>query len=231
MAARKSSRVHPDHKTKYRITNWRDYEAGLRKRGDLTLWFSQEAIDAWTLEPTGKPGAPSRFSDLVIETALSLRLILHLPLRQTEGFLDSPLRLLELDLTAPDHTTLSRRHKDIKLPPLSPTSSVSEAGEISDGHFGSFDRASAPTSKGSTSGRSCSSYSSRVSPPSLFFIRFFGAKTAPFYNLWFYRLLQNCSAVLVHEPATGSEIGMPEIRAPKARDPRSGGASTGWKAD
>ena len=45
MAARKSSRVHPNFKTKYRVTNWKDYEAGLRRRGDLTVWFSPEAIE------------------------------------------------------------------------------------------------------------------------------------------------------------------------------------------
>ena len=48
-------------------------------------------------------------------TALTLRLVFHLPLRQTEGFLDSLLRLMELDLKAPDHTTLSRRNKDVDV--------------------------------------------------------------------------------------------------------------------
>ena len=31
-------------KQRYRVRNWREYEAGLRKRGDLTLWFSEKAI-------------------------------------------------------------------------------------------------------------------------------------------------------------------------------------------
>ena len=122
MAARKSSRIHPKLETRYRVTNWSDYEAGLRRRGDLTIWFSQEAIDAWTPAPSGQPGGQRRYSDLAILTTLSLGLIFHLPLRQTEGFVDSLLRLLDLDLSAPDHTTLSRRNKDIKVPPLSPGS-------------------------------------------------------------------------------------------------------------
>ncbi len=40
MAARKSSRVNRKYKTKYRVTNWREYERGLRSRGDITVWFS-----------------------------------------------------------------------------------------------------------------------------------------------------------------------------------------------
>ena len=48
MAARKSTRVNRKYKTKYRVTNWREYERGLRKRGDITVWFSGEAREAWT---------------------------------------------------------------------------------------------------------------------------------------------------------------------------------------
>ncbi|TDI36120.1 MAG: hypothetical protein E2P02_25985, partial [Acidobacteria bacterium] len=55
-------------------------------------------------------------SNLAIVTALTLRMVFRLPLRQTEGFLDSLLRLMELDLKAPDHTTLSRRNKDVDVP-------------------------------------------------------------------------------------------------------------------
>ena len=51
-------------------------------------------------------------------TALTLRLVFRLPLRQAEGFLDSLLRLMGLDLKAPDHTTLSRRNQIVQVPPL-----------------------------------------------------------------------------------------------------------------
>ena len=61
--------------------------------------------DRRTADAVGQP----RYSNLEIVTALTLRVVFHLPLRQTEGFLDSLLRLMELDLKAPDHTTLSRR--------------------------------------------------------------------------------------------------------------------------
>ena len=95
---------HPKYKIAYRVKNWREYEQSLRDRGDITLWISQDAIDAWTPPQTGKRGAQPVYSDVAIETALSLRLLFHLPLRQTEGFLGSVLTLMDLALPCPDHT-------------------------------------------------------------------------------------------------------------------------------
>ena len=109
------SRVHPKYKTKYRVGNWREYEHALVQRSDVTLWLSPDATDAWRPAPSGRPGGQQRFSDLAIETALSLRLVFRLPLRQTEGFLRSVLALMRADLDAPDHTTLSRRSQDLSV--------------------------------------------------------------------------------------------------------------------
>ena len=103
------SRVHPTYKTHYRVGNWRAYERALVSRGDVTLWFSPDARAAWGVPPSGRPGGQQRFSDLAIETALTLRLVFHLPLRQTEGFVRSILTVMRAGLDAPDHTTLSRR--------------------------------------------------------------------------------------------------------------------------
>ena len=113
--SRNKSRVHPTYKTKYRVGNWPAYDRSLVERGSITLWLSPEAIEAWTPAPTGRRGGPRKFSDLAIETALTLRLVFHLPLRQAEGFLQSILGLMQLDLDAPDHTTLSRRSHDLKV--------------------------------------------------------------------------------------------------------------------
>ena len=66
----------------------------------------------------GTRGEQRQYSDLAIETALTLRLIFHLPLRQTEGFLTSIFGMLGLDLSAPDHTTRSRRGQHLDLPLL-----------------------------------------------------------------------------------------------------------------
>jgi Transposase DDE domain len=106
---------HPKYKTAYRVKNWCAYDQSLRDRGDITLWISQDALDAWTPPQTGKRGAQPVYSDVAIETALALRLLFHLPLRQTEGFLGAVLRLMGLALPCPDHTTLSRRHATVAI--------------------------------------------------------------------------------------------------------------------
>ena len=111
----KRSRVHPKYKTKCRVENWAEYDKSLTRRGDITLWLSQDAIDAWAPCGRKRRGGQRRFSDLAIETALTLRMIFRLPLRQTEGFLRSIFRLMDLHLDVPDHTTLSRRGHDLDI--------------------------------------------------------------------------------------------------------------------
>ena len=88
-----------------------DRDEGLR----LPDWLSRAAIAAWKPEGTRTRGAPPKYSDLAIETALTLRLLFHLPLRQAEGFLTSLYHLMGLDLRSPDHTTLSRRGQHLNL--------------------------------------------------------------------------------------------------------------------
>ena len=66
----------------------------------------------------GRPGGQRRYSDLAIVTALTLRTLFQLPLRQTEGFVASLIGLMGLALKTPDHTTLSRRHRSVELPHL-----------------------------------------------------------------------------------------------------------------
>jgi hypothetical protein len=106
---------HPQYKTAYRVKNWYEYDHALRDRGDITLWISQDATDTWTPPMTGRRGAQPVYSDVAIETALTLRLLFRLPLRQTEGFLGSLLQLMDLTLPCPDHTTLSRRHPTVAV--------------------------------------------------------------------------------------------------------------------
>ena len=116
-----NSRVHPKYKTKYRVSNWAEYDRALVERGNITLWISEgrkrsfRVIASWRPAPTGRRGAQRKFSDHAIETALTLRLVFKLPLRQAEGFLRSLLSLMGVHLEAPDHTTLSRRSQRLDL--------------------------------------------------------------------------------------------------------------------
>ena len=108
-----NSRVHPNHKTKYRVQNCPEYECGLVRRGDITIWLSPAAIAAWSPVNGGLPSGQRKFSGLAIETAHTVRLLFGLPLRQAEGFLRSLFGLLGLDLPVPNYTTLSRRSKGL----------------------------------------------------------------------------------------------------------------------
>jgi Transposase DDE domain len=102
-------RRHHIPKQRHRVTNWAVYDAGLRARGSLTVWFTAEAVETWRAEPrTGRGGQP-HYSSLAIETVLTLRAVFRLALRQTEGLVGSLLQLLGLDLAVPDHSTGTRR--------------------------------------------------------------------------------------------------------------------------
>ncbi|QRM33950.1 IS5 family transposase [Microvirga sp. VF16] len=108
-------RRHRIPKARCRVKNWHDYDAALRRRGDLTVWVTAEALEAWTPANTGRRGRPQRYSEMVVETGLMLRLAFGRPWRQTEGMLASILRLLGLALPVPDHTTFSRRSVDLTV--------------------------------------------------------------------------------------------------------------------
>src|SRR3954463_14697946 len=107
------SRRHKIPKARYKIANWAEYDAALRRRGSLTVWVTPEAIAAWAPRATGRRGRPRDYSDVALETGLMLRLAFGRPWRQTEGLLGSIIDLLGLDLPVPDHTTFSRRSADL----------------------------------------------------------------------------------------------------------------------
>jgi len=98
------------------VTNWPVYDASLRQRGSLTVWFTDEAIAAWAAEPRTTRGGQPRYSPLAILTALTLRAVFRLAYRQAEGLIGSIVGLLGLSLRVPDHTTLSRRAATLDVP-------------------------------------------------------------------------------------------------------------------
>src|ERR687884_2294845 len=109
-------RRHHIPRQRHKVTNWPAYDASLRQRGSLTVWFSDEAIRAWRAEPRTTRGGQPWYSALAILTALTLRAVFRLALRQTEGLIGSILHLLGLELRVPDHTTLSRRAEGLPVP-------------------------------------------------------------------------------------------------------------------
>jgi transposase len=107
-----ADRRHHIPRPKRRVT--KEYNEALRQRGSLTVWFTDDAIAAWKAAPRTTPGGQPHYSDLAITTALTLRAVFHLPLRQ--GLIGSVLQLLGLDLSVPDYSTLSRRAQSLELP-------------------------------------------------------------------------------------------------------------------
>ena len=73
-------------------------------------------VSTWYAEPRTTPGGQPHYSSLAITTALTLKAVFRLALRQTEGLIGSIIRLLGLELSVPDHTTLSRRAVTLEVP-------------------------------------------------------------------------------------------------------------------
>ena len=94
----------------YKITNWREYNESLVRRGDITIWFSDDVLNSWE-HPNAitKVGRPFTYSDTAIECLLTIRELFKLPYRQTEGLGRSLAKLLDVDVAIPDFTSLAKR--------------------------------------------------------------------------------------------------------------------------
>ncbi len=101
---------------KYRIRNWPEYNKALIARGSLTLWVDEQAVSTWCQRggPRGR-GRPRIYSDTAIECALVVRAMFHLSLRATQGFLESVVRLMGVDLPVPAYSTVCRRQAGLDL--------------------------------------------------------------------------------------------------------------------
>src|SRR3954454_18435648 len=109
-------RRHHIPRQRRRVTTCPSYDASLRQRGSLTVWFTDEAVQAWRAEPRTTRGGQPWDSERAILTPLTLRAVFPLAFRQTEGLIGSLMGLLGLDLPGPDHTTLSRRAATLEVP-------------------------------------------------------------------------------------------------------------------
>jgi len=106
-----------------RIRNWPEYNKGLKQRGSLTFWISPEVLANWEVkQKTGKPGASATYSNQAIVTMVTLKSVMGLPGRALCGFVESIFELMGVDLSVPDHTTISRRLKRLEVElPVNPT--------------------------------------------------------------------------------------------------------------
>ena len=98
----------------YRTRNWSIYNRSLTQRGSLTFWFSEDMVSGWMSRDSTEHGN-QKYPDMVILSALTLRQLFRLPLRATQGMVQSILKLMKVEMHAPDYTTLCRRGKTVKV--------------------------------------------------------------------------------------------------------------------
>ena len=88
---------------RYRTTNWKSYNAALRRRGSLLIWLDKDM--EWIAPKAGRLGRPPVFSDAAIQFCLMVKVLFGLPLRQCSGMVSSILKMAGLDWSVPDFST------------------------------------------------------------------------------------------------------------------------------
>lgn len=113
----RKAKVQKKKKTSYRVRNWSSYNKSLVQRGSVTIWISPEVLKQWHPEIEGKRqrGGQVQYSDQAIECLLMLKAVYHLPYRQTIGFTQSILDMLNANVRVPDYTTLCKRSVDLRV--------------------------------------------------------------------------------------------------------------------
>ncbi|PSJ16478.1 transposase [Nitrosomonas supralitoralis] len=110
------------------MTNWHEYNTGLWRRRDITIWFTLATLAKWRSTRTGARSRPPEYSNLAIETALFIRQVFHRPLRQTEGFMNSLAGIMKVNITIPDFSSLPKR--SIKIPQYTLTKAIDPGSTV-----------------------------------------------------------------------------------------------------
>jgi len=111
----KQTKPRPRRKTLYRVQNWSEYDKALVQRGSITFWLSDGIEKNWLHTGEKQRGSQFDYSDKAIEIMLTVKEVFHLTNRQTEGFMHSLFAMLKIALPVPDHSTLSKRGKKLKV--------------------------------------------------------------------------------------------------------------------
>lgn len=124
----KAQKEPPSPKTKYRLTNWPEYNKALIQRGFITLWLDQTTLDQWYYQGLPTAGGLFRYSEQCIQAALALKAVFRLAFRQTQGLIQSLLDGIKMKLQVPSYTQLCRRQARINpfAPPMPPSESPGE---------------------------------------------------------------------------------------------------------
>ena len=103
--------------TQYKVRNWKDYNKSLQKRGGIIFTFDQEYI--LKLYHSGKQerGGIKRYSLLMYEYLLTVKILLKLPWRSTTCFVENLLKQAfpKLLIKIPDYAHASREANRLRL--------------------------------------------------------------------------------------------------------------------
>lgn len=115
MKQQKTNRPKATKRSRYKITNWPEYNQALKHRGSLHIWMPAELENQWYYQGEARRGAQYLYSDSCIEIACILREVYHLGYRQTQGFLESLVAFRGWKVKVPDYSVINRRHKRLHL--------------------------------------------------------------------------------------------------------------------
>ena len=111
----KQKRTQSRPKTLYRVKNWSEYDKALVQRGSITFWMSDDFEKTWLYAGEKQRGSQFEYTDQAILVTLTVKEVFHLTNRGVEGFVRSLFQMLKVNLPVPDHSTLSKRGKDLKV--------------------------------------------------------------------------------------------------------------------
>jgi hypothetical protein len=115
MKKQKPSRPTAAKSSQYKTTNWNEYNNALKKRGSLEIWLDEEVLSQWYYQGKMQRGAQFSYSNTCIETANLIKEVYQLGYRQTEGFMNSMVRMLGWVVKVPDYTVIHRRRKTLDI--------------------------------------------------------------------------------------------------------------------
>lgn len=111
----KQNRTPSRPKSLYRVKNWSEYDKALVARGSITFWMSEDFEKTWMHAGKKQRGSQFEYSDQSILVMLTVKEVFHLTNRGVEGFVRSLFWMMKINLPVPDHSTLSKRGKDLKV--------------------------------------------------------------------------------------------------------------------
>jgi hypothetical protein len=108
-------KIRSRRKSLYRVKNWSEYDKALVQRGSITFWLSDDFEKTWQYVGERQRGSQYDYSEQAMVIMQSVKNVFHLSNRAAEGFMRSIFVMLGILLVVPDHTTLSRRGKGLKV--------------------------------------------------------------------------------------------------------------------